>query len=215
MNLRILAVLAGIGVSGFVAGLVLDWPALRLLAKPLPVLCLMLWIWRVPGLGLVRVGLALGLLGDVLLELRGFPAAPEQSLFLAGLAAFLGAHLCYLGACLRRSSRGAWLLALPFAIWGLLLISAVLPRLGSMALPVMVYSTAVCLMMWRAWAVSSPGGWPLLGLGAVIFGVSDSLIALNMFYQPIDHARPAIILSYWLGQWGIVLGARRQLADRV
>jgi uncharacterized membrane protein YhhN len=76
--------------------------------------------------------------------------------------------------------------------------------------PVIVYVVVICAMMWRA--AARLGGSPA-GLfsesaalaGAVLFGASDSLIALDRFHAPARGGRYAIILLYWLGQWGIAL----------
>lgn len=177
-------------------------------AKPLPVLAL---AWAVAGGGaglshLLRRGVIVGLLlsaaGDVLLEL---------GLFLPGLLAFLGAHLAYIVAFVSDTRAKAPLRALPFALWGALLFFHVRPGLGTLAGPVAVYVAAICTMMWRAAArVGSPprprGAWAGL-LGAVSFGLSDSLIAIDRFVAPIPGASFPILLFYWLGQAGIAAAA--------
>ena len=65
-------------------------------------------------------------------------------------------------------------------------------------------------MMWRAAARVRAGesaGWIALA-GALVFGLSDTLLALHRFHAPI--ALPsAIILTYWAGQLGIALSAIR------
>ena len=43
--------------------------------------------------------------------------------------------------------------------------------------------------------------------GAALFVLSDSLIGINRFVAPFEGARHAIILSYWLGQFGIAASA--------
>ncbi|MQU54847.1 lysoplasmalogenase family protein, partial [Pseudomonas sp. FSL R10-1339] len=43
----------------------------------------------------------------------------------------------------------------------------------------------------------------LAAAGALAFVVSDSLIGIDRFVQPFSAAPYLIILSYWLGQWGI------------
>jgi alkenylglycerophosphocholine/alkenylglycerophosphoethanolamine hydrolase len=37
--------------------------------------------------------------------------------------------------------------------------------------------------------------------------LSDSLIGIKRFVAPFEAAPYAIILSYWLGQWGIAASA--------
>jgi uncharacterized membrane protein YhhN len=185
------------------AGLWGELPLLRLVTKPLPVLCLALWVLhreRDRYASLVTSGLALSLVGDVLLEVAGH--------FLAGLVAFLMAHLCYVGAFCSDQRRPALLPALPFAAWGLLVYAELMPHLGQLRVPVAIYVIAIFAMMWRSAArvgsarVAGLSAW--LGLaGAVLFGVSDTLIAFDRFQAPIPGARYAIILLYWAGQAGI------------
>jgi alkenylglycerophosphocholine/alkenylglycerophosphoethanolamine hydrolase len=45
-------------------------------------------------------------------------------------------------------------------------------------------------------------------VGAVLFGLSDTLIAIDRFHAPFPGARYAIILLYWAGQAGIAASAR-------
>ncbi len=59
-------------------------------------------------------------------------------------------------------------------------------------------------------AGARPDQWAALA-GAVLFALSDTLLALNRFDAPIEGARYAIILLYWLGQWGITLSVKRPI----
>jgi uncharacterized membrane protein YhhN len=201
--------LAGVGIATallFCVGLAAELPALRLAAKPFPALALAAWV----ALGcrgrlgrLTAAGLALSAIGDLLLE---------AGAFLPGLLAFLSAHVAYLAAFLSADRRPALGRALPFLAWGLGAFAVLRPGLGSMAAPVAVYVTVICLMMWRAAArVGSPGTPALaaaVGLaGALAFGASDTLIALDRFVEPIPGVRWPIMLLYWLGQWAIAASA--------
>jgi uncharacterized membrane protein YhhN len=64
-------------------------------------------------------------------------------------------------------------------------------------------------MMWRAaarWG-DHPGATAAL-LGAILFGLSDTLIAIDRFRAPIPGAPAfAIIVLYWAGQAGIAASA--------
>ncbi len=204
---RLFAV-ALVGACAFLTALWLDAFWLRLLSKPVPVLCLLLWLHGRPAMMPVRAALLLSLLGDVLLEVRTLPGGPDRLLFIAGLGAFLCAHLGYLAAFIQRQRRLAPLALLFSTAWGVLLMTLLYDGLGAMRAPVAVYSVVICAMMWRALALR-PGLPTLTAFGALSFALSDSLIALNMFHSPFMGAREAIILSYWFGQWGIVAGLRR------
>ena len=195
--------LAAIGLGAALlhfAGLAGDGAALRLATKPLPALALAAWVvLRSRGwLGrFVACGLVLSAAGDVLLE---------TGRFLPGLLAFLAAHLAYLSGFVSAETRSALARAIPFAAWGLAAYAVLRPGLGAMAVPVAVYVTVVCLMMWRA-AARVSGSAPLapwLGLaGALAFAASDTLIAFDRFHAAIPGAGWPIMILYWLGQWGI------------
>jgi uncharacterized membrane protein YhhN len=201
--------LAGIGIAAallFFAGLGAGLPALRLVTKPVPALVLAAWVvlrCREPFGWLTAAGLGLSALGDGLLE---------EGLFLPGLITFLCAHLAYIAAFLLADCRPALGRAVPFLAWGILALVLLRPGMASMAAPVTVYVVVVCSMMWRAAArVGSPGTPALaaaLGLaGAVAFGASDTLIAVDRFAGPIPGAAWPIMLLYWLGQCGISASA--------
>jgi alkenylglycerophosphocholine/alkenylglycerophosphoethanolamine hydrolase len=192
----------------FVFGIYTENYWLRMAVKPLPMLCLMDWIWsyRQRAYGqLILLGFVLSLAGDMLLE-------ASTSLFLPGLVSFLLAHLCYIRAYVGRSRTLRLGLALPFFGWGAGVYVFLLPYLGPMAVPVGVYVAVICAMMWRAAACVDNGNLRRLALygvlGASIFALSDSMIAFNKFYAPFALARYGIILLYWLGQFGIAASAR-------
>lgn len=199
------AVLAAAAATAYLAGLAFDVAWLRLVTKPVPVLCLAGWVASRPSRSgwLVAGGLLLSALGDVLLE--------TPDLFLAGLSAFLLAHVAYTAAFALLERRLRALRALPFAAYGLGLFAWLRPGLGELARPVAAYVVAICAMLWRAAAL--PGGarsrvaWPALG-GALLFAASDTLIGLDRFRAPIPGVRYPIILLYWLGQTGLALSVR-------
>lgn len=201
--------LAAAAVFLWAVGADLYW--LRVLSKPVPVLVMALALTRRAGEDRYRRRIAAGLLlclaGDVLLEVG-------DTTFLAGVGAFLLGHLAYIAAF---SSRGRALrpwVAVPFVVWGLGAFLFLLPDLREheMSLPVGVYVAVICTMMWRAVASLPARERASLGilagaLGAIVFGVSDTLIALDRFHAPIPGVRYPIILLYWLGQLGITASA--------
>jgi uncharacterized membrane protein YhhN len=203
----LLLLVALAGVILFLLGHQLELPWLRLLSKPLPVICLLIWLRQAP-VGAYRrwigIGLAFSLLGDMLLE---WPA----DLFVFGLGAFLLAHLAYLAAYLGDTRRLAPLdlLIAALAAGGMFFVLST-AGLGALLLPVALYSLAIGAMLWRALArigvVAPRSAWLAAG-GAALFVLSDSLIGINRFVAPFEGARYAIILSYWLGQLGITASA--------
>ena len=196
---RGLAFLAAVAVIGYLAGLWRDWPTLRLITKPVPVLCLLILVLGRTGryARLVAAGLAFSLVGDVLLEFPG--------LFVAGLGAFLCAHISYIMAFLTVTRRLAPFRALPFIAWVTVVFAAIQPGLDGMTVPVTVYVTAIGVMLWRAAAMGLAPAPRSAVIGAVLFGLSDTLIGLDRFHSPLAGVRYPIILLYWAGQCGIAL----------
>lgn len=205
-----LAVAGGSAAAGFVAGLALDVPSLRLALKPVPVLCLLGWVavaGNLPRRELIGGGLAWSAVGDLLLAMIAL-GADDKAFFGFGLGAFLIAHLCYIGFFVSRNRRLNPLRLVPFLAWGAVVFALVAPRLGSLTIPVLVYVLVIVTMLWRAFCLTDADGRTIslaqtAAWGALLFGLSDTLIALDRFWQPIPAAPYAIILAYWAGQIGI------------
>ncbi|AEV61080.1 MULTISPECIES: lysoplasmalogenase [Pseudomonas] len=204
-------ILALMGAATYLYGLTVHATLLCLLVKPMPVLALLGWLHDAPPSDYRRwisLGLIFSLVGDVLLAWPG-------DLFVFGLGAFLLAHLAYLKAYLSDCRRPALLpLALALGIGAVLLGILVSNGLGPLLVPVIVYGLAISAMLWRALArlgtgVPKRSAW-LAAAGALAFVFSDSLIGINRFVQPFHAAPYLIIVSYWLGQWGITASAFTQ-----
>lgn len=172
---------------------------LALAAKPVPVLMLLAWQLAAPATAYRRrimLGLGLSIVGDLAL------AWPDD-LFVAGLAAFLCAHLAYLWAYLDKTRQPAVGALLAAALCGTGLFGLLAWHgLGPFLVPVALYAVTISAMLWRALACGS-----LAGIGAVSFVFSDSLIGIDGFVSPFAAAPYLIILFYWLGQWAIAASA--------
>lgn len=199
------------GAVTFLYGLSVHASLLCQLVKPLPVLALLGWLHDAPPSDYRRwisLGLIFSLVGDVLLAWPG-------DLFVFGLGAFLVAHLAYLKAYLNDCRRFAVLpLILAVGVGALLLGILISKGLGPLTIPVIVYGVAISAMLWRALArlgTDVPKRSALLAAaGALAFVFSDSVIGINRFVAPFHAAPYVIILSYWLGQWGIAASAFSQ-----
>ncbi len=202
------------------------WWLLHWLAKPLATVLLLALAWRtaVPLSPRYRnrvcAGLALALVGDVLLMWPG-------DLFVPGLLAFLLGHLCFLAAWLD-DSRFA---VRPLSWLGCLLAAAALVALlwRGLAPPlrpaVMIYAATLATMAGQAlgrarWhaavgdALARPARWA--ALGALLFMLSDSLLAWDRFGQPLPWAPLWILGTYYPALWAIArsVGRDRDTARR-
>lgn len=174
-----------------------------------PLLAFSIWRWRGGDAIAKFLGLALlfSAAGDV------FLALDRVRLFLPALASFLLAHLAYLALFLKHRARPSprqWLLIVLLLAYAVIMLSVLTPGLGKLLLPVYGYVAAIIAMGVAALALP---GKPLVGLGAVSFILSDSLIALDKFVEPIAWAGPAIWTTYVAAQVLILLGWRNAAAS--
>jgi uncharacterized membrane protein YhhN len=71
-----------------------------------------------------------------------------------------------------------------------------------------IYATLLLTMAWRANSrVQNSKNLPKLfcAVGAILFVVSDGLIAFSMFYSPIKYSKIYIMVTYYIAQLGITL----------
>jgi uncharacterized membrane protein YhhN len=145
----------------------------------------------------IIAGLVCSLAGDIFLML-------PSDRFVAGLVSFLFAHLFYIAAFTSGTGFGFSWRSLPCAIYVVLILSILAPHLGEMKLPVVVYMVVILVMAWQAWE-----RWPQAGqsatllafLGAVLFVVSDSALAVNRFRGGYQSAQALILSTYFAAQW--------------
>jgi uncharacterized membrane protein YhhN len=175
--------------------------------KPLTTATLCWVAWRRGLAGdryarLVTAGLVLSLAGDVLLI--------ESSLFVAGLVAFLLAHLCYIAAF--ATSVGLFPRLQPFgaaAVVSGAVLLVLWPSLpGALRLPVIAYVLALGTMVGQAHAraaIASSRENRLAAVGATLFLFSDAMLAIDRFHTPFWAAPLVVLGSYWAAQTLITL----------
>ena len=152
----------------------------------------------------VVAALALSLLGDICLMFEG------DAWFTAGLGSFLLAHVGFIVAFLKGVTLAlppAWTL-LPL-LYGLGLCAWLLPRAGSLRIPVALYCLVLLGMtLAAALRLQALGGRPaLLAVsGALLFVVSDSSLALRKFAGPYRVAQALILSTYWVSI-GLIAGS--------
>lgn len=150
----------------------------------------------------IVAGLGCSLAGDVFLML---PA----DRFVAGLVSFLAAHLGYIAALSLGVSFGSaiWSLA-PLLAYVVVMYWLLSPHLGKMRLPVLVYELVIATMAWRAmarWAATREVGAVLALVGAILFVISDSALAINRFVGKYKAAQALVLGTYFCAQWLIAL----------
>ena len=148
------------------------------------------------------VALVFSLLGDVFLML-------PRDAFVLGLGAFLLGHVGYTIG-LNLHTDGLWLLAIPVVLVAVVLGARLvrgLRRGGYEMLvpPVIAYVIVISAMVASALA----SGNALAAIGAALFMTSDAMIGEQRFVQPRAWGPVAIMVTYHLGQAGLVLSLVR------
>lgn len=148
-----------------------------------------------PGSCWMATGLALCLVGDVVLELH----------FIAGMGAFLLGHLCYIGGFLSQKGPSLWIVGyfIPLMTLVTLLFLPLLPKLEKPRTPYIVYVVVIVGMLSAAlplpFALGARG--VLQAAGASLFVLSDLLLARNMLTFT-NRVRDTVSLScYYAGQY--------------
>jgi len=159
----------------------------------------------------IVIGLLFSLAGDVFLML---PEEP-RSHFLAGLASFFLAHVCYIGGF---SVRSTWAWSHVAALLVLALVGAGLcgylwRRLGPLKGPVLCYTAIIVGMAWRATARLDAPEVPKVGavlamIGALLFMLSDACLAVARFARSFHASRAIVLSTYFTAQTLIAMSVR-------
>lgn len=202
-------VLFWLSAFGEITAVVLDIAWLHISSKPVLLLALFGYFfvaskgfpqWRI----LVLISLGFSWAGDIFLMVDGF--------FIPGLIAFLVAHLFYVlvyvktGANFKRVRMWPLLLLVTY---GSALLLFLFGHLGDLAVPVVVYALVLLAMACFAFqrkGHTSAYSYGLVTIGAMLFVLSDSLLAINQFARPIPLASLSVMATYILAQYLIIKG---------
>jgi uncharacterized membrane protein YhhN len=200
-------------VGGFVLGYViivlLDlfamyyYPGARLITKPLILASLIIWYInsvKERQRPIILLALIFSLFGDVLLLFGG------EHFFIAGVGAFLVAQICYFlyfrkfgNLSHKRDKLKAALVIITAIIFYLILY----PKLGSMKIPVLLYTIALATMVIYA---SIQKLSPLIAIGSLLFMISDMSLGLQKFMLNQNVLDLLIMVTYSAAQYLITKG---------
>lgn len=153
---------------------------------------------------LLLVALLCSAAGDIFLALNHDDS--NDKLFIAGLGSFLIGHIFYALAFFQLIEFQPVAL-LPLAIILALAVSLtwqILPSLGELKIPVLLYILVSGLMGVGA-SLHAPLNWILIA-GAIVFMLSDSIIAVQKFWRPVPYRDFLVMSTYYLAQLLIFLG---------
>ena len=171
----------------------------------------------------VSIGLMLSSCGDVMLELDD----NNKGYFIAGLAAFLLAHLSYICAFTSEAVQYTSVLAFIFIIIGIYyaaMMSVLLPAVetADLVLPIIVYGLVISTMLlfgaarYTSISHTYTHGSKLSSLiGSLIFILSDTILALDKFAFRITSAKTIIMVTYYIGQTFIAISTCKDYLKEV
>lgn len=215
MKLRSLAAVFAVVLVIHLLALWVDWLMIAQITKPLLMITIAAYFMAaVKGNSRLKIFILLALLfswlGDVLLMFQ----SRDSLFFLLGLSSFLVAHLFYIFFFdkIRKQENlksRIWTL-LVIAVYYSVLITILNPWLGEMKFPVRVYGLVISFMLMLAlhmfYLENKPAG-KYMAAGAILFVISDSVLAVNKFFRPLPQADVVIMLTYALAQFSMVHGA--------
>jgi len=154
-------------------------------------------------------GLLFSWAGDVILEF-----SDNSNMFTLGLISFLLAHVMYFMVFVSTPGRNTilsdrkWVL-IPVISYGAVLVSILYNDLAQMRLPVIMYTIVILTML--SGAINRIGkvkkaSFNMILAGAILFVISDSVIAVNKFSYPFASSGIVIMSTYVLAQYLLVTG---------
>lgn len=215
----LLTVVFVIAVAADITGIAANIAVLHYFAKPvlLPLLIVLLATATpaVAGKKIMLAALFFSWVGDIFLLAEN----KNPLFFIFGLASFLTTHILYIIYFLSiRNNQISLLRKQPLLIamvlaYGITLVWLLFPTLADLKIPVMVYAAVICTMLLCSLHIYLKANKPantFFVLGALLFVLSDSLLAINKFYQPFAFAGVCIMLTYCAAQYFIVTGFIKQ-----
>ena len=140
-------------------------------------------------------GLVLSFFGDLFLL---FPWG-----FLPGLGSFLWAHVFYIISFRKKLQNHIWKFwPIILGIYATILLVFLFPYLKEMKIPVLIYALVISTMMYNAIKTHNRN----LIIGALLFLISDTLLSINLFLQPLMILNLFVMTTYILAQWFLVKG---------
>ncbi len=143
---------------------------------------------------LIMTGLIFSFLGDLFLL---FP----DKYFNNGLYSFLVAHILYAFAFNQNVNEYSYGVAAVVVVFVLIVVKLLAPKLGAMKYPVIFYILVISVMLYSGinfdrqfFAIS------YVSVGAILFTISDTVLAFNKFYKKFSLAEPIILSTYFIAQ---------------
>lgn len=174
---------------------------LRFFTKPLllPILVVMYCLQVKSGKAhldkLFLAGLILSFFGDLFLLFKWG--------FLPGLGSFLLAHVFYIISFRKKLQKSIWKFwPIILGVYATILLAFLFPYLKEMKIPVTIYAIVIATMMYNAIKTHNKN----LIIGALLFLISDTLLSVYLFMQPLIILNLLVMATYLGAQWFLVKG---------
>nr|WP_042354145.1 lysoplasmalogenase [Bacillus rubiinfantis] len=155
---------------------------------------------KTPFSRLILIGLIFSMCGDGLIYW-----------FVAGLSSFLLGHIFYGFGFVKKwnFSMIRFLTVFLIATYAFLIGSAIITALQQhgntdLIIPVIAYMVVISSMAWLA--IMTGNKWA--SAGSILFVISDSILAWNMFVSPITYSDTLIMVTYYTAQFLIAHSLR-------
>ncbi|MEQ9404142.1 MAG: lysoplasmalogenase [Cyclobacteriaceae bacterium] len=145
--------------------------------------------------------------------------AAQEMYFIVGIGLFLLAQLTYI-IVLKKSSfqsvKFNALRVLPFALYAVALFKLLVPKAGDFTIPIVIYGIVISVMAGTSRlreGNTSQESFRLAMAGAVLFLISDSVLAINKFYSDIPYIGVWVMSTYIAAQYFLVQGVLKHVDD--
>jgi len=203
--------------AGELLSIVFQMNELQLVCKPLIMITLGAYYFQRASdnrsvLAIMAILFSLG--GDIALMMD----SSDQIFFMVGLISFLISHIFYI--LVYRQHRVNEIadalvgiqklrVAFPIVLAGTGLVVILYPSLGALQFPVMIYALVLVVMvlnaLFRYGRTNFKSFWLVFG-GAMLFMISDSVLAINKFLHPVPNSGLYIMSTYIAAQFLIIEG---------
>ena len=200
--------------------------SMRFYSKPLILIGLILYFYQISK-PIASTLLTKSILSALIFSWIGDILLMWSHLFVYGLGSFLMAHVCYIiGFRLAQKSETkirqvdfvkTFFYNLPIYFVAAFTFYLVNPNLGSLKIPVIAYIIVIVSMVTTArdrFKKCNPASFWQVFIGALLFFVSDGIIALSRFYKAFPESGVIIMGTYATAQLLIIMGIRSYLIGK-
>ncbi|MBC8196549.1 MAG: lysoplasmalogenase [Candidatus Marinimicrobia bacterium] len=150
---------------------------------------------------LILIGILFSLLGDILLMFG-------KKEFLIGMGAFFLTHIFYINAFILDGFHLNYIFIFFTSLFSILFYLFIYSSLNSHKIPVLIYSLAISTMLITSrsyFQLHDNINGKLILLGAILFTISDILLAIKQYKGEFPYCSTLVYLTYFSGQYFICL----------